>query len=320
LNANFGSFVPGLTYDPDILSGKRRNNWQINAGVQREILPRVSVGVDAWRTWRQNFIVTQNRAYGPGDFDLFSITAPVDPRLPGGGGYVVGGLYDVKPTAFGRAYDGFVTFADRFGTQSDSFTGVDFNFNVRPRANLLFQGGTNTQRETTDNCDVVTQAAGEPPARGSGVPAYNPSQLYCRVEGAFLTQLKMIGSYTVPRVDVQITASLQNLPGPEIAANYVATNAIVSPSLGRPLAGGASNVTVNLIEPRSMYGERMNQVDLRFGKIFRFGHARATASVDVYNALNSNAVLTMSNAFATWQRPLSILNARFAKVGVQLNF
>jgi hypothetical protein len=320
LNANFGSLVPGLTYDEDILGGKRRNNWQVNVGLQREILPRVSVGVDAWRTWRGNFIVTQNRAYGPGDFDRFSITAPVDPRLPGGGGYVVDGLYDVKPAAFGRAYNGFVTSSERFGEQSQHFTGIDFNFNVRPRAGLLIQGGTNTQRETTDNCDVVSQAAGEPPARGSGVPAYNPSQLYCRVEGSFLTQLKLISSYTVPRVDVQISASLQNLPGPEILANYVATNAVVAPSLARNLAGGASNVTVNLIEPRSMYGDRLTQLDLRFGKIFRFGRARATATVDLYNALNSNTVLTMSNAFATWQRPQSILNARFAKVGVQFNF
>jgi hypothetical protein len=264
--------------------------------------------------------VTQNRAYGPGDFDRFSITAPVDSRLPGGGGYVIDGLYDVKPAAFGRAYNGFVTSSDQFGEQSQHFTGVDFNFNVRPQAGLLLQGGTNTQRETTDNCDVVTQAAAEPPARGSGVPAYNPSQLYCRVEGAFLTQLKLIGSYTVPKVDVQVTASLQNLPGPEILANYVATNAVVAPSLGRNLAGGASNVTVNLIEPRSMYGDRVTQLDLRFGKIFRLGRARATASVDLYNALNSDTVLSMSNAFATWQRPQSILNARFAKVGVQFNF
>jgi hypothetical protein len=322
LNANFGSVVPGLVYDSDVLNGwsKRRNNWQFTAGVQREILPRVSLGVDLWRTWLGNFIATQNRAYQLTDFDRFSITAPLDPRLPGGGGYVIGGLFDVKPAAFGRAYDGFVTSADRFGKQIDRFTGVDFTFNVRPRTGLLVQGGTNTQRETTDNCDVVTQAAMEPPPRGSGVPTYNPSQLYCHVQGAFLTQLKFVASYKVPRIDVQISGSLQNLPGPEIAANYVASNAVVAPSLGRNLSGGASNVTVNLIEPRTVYGERLNQLDLRIGKIFQFGRARATASVDLYNALNSSAVLAQSNAFATWQRPQGILNARFAKVGVQFNF
>jgi hypothetical protein len=322
LNANFGSVVPGLVYDPDLLEGwsKRRNNWQFTAGVQREIFPRVSIGLDVWRTALGNFIVTQNRAYTPADFDQFSITAPTDPRLPGGGGYTIAGLNDVKPAAFGRAYDGLVTSADKFGKQIDHFTGVDFTFNLRPREGVLLQGGTTTQRETTDNCDVVSKVAGEPPPRGSGLPVYNPSQLYCHVEGAFLTQLKLIGSYTVPRIDVQMTASFQNLPGPEILANYVATNAVVAPSLGRNLAGGASNVTVNLIAPRSMYGDRLNQLDLRFGKLFSLGRTRVTASVDLYNALNSSAVLAVSNAFASWQRPQGILPARFAKVGLQLRF
>jgi hypothetical protein len=64
----------------------------------------------------------------------------------------------------------------------------------------------------------------------------------------------------------------------------------------------------------------MNQLDLRFGKILRLGRTRMTASLDVYNALNTNAVLTQSNAFATWLRPQSILTARFAKVVVQIEF
>jgi hypothetical protein len=119
---------------------------------------------------------------------------------------------------------------------------------------------------------------------------------------------------------VQVAASLQSLPGPEIAANYVASNAEVRPSLGRDLAGGVRNVTVNLVEPRTMYGDRLNQLDLRIGKILRLGRARATANVDFYNVLNASPVLIQSNVFATWQRPQGILPARFAKVGVQFNF
>ena len=69
-----------------------------------------------------------------------------------------------------------------------------------------------------------------------------------------------------------------------------------------------------------MYGERRNQVDVRIGKILRFGRATATPSVDVYNLFNSNAALDLNNAFATWQRPDEILTARFAKIGVQMTF
>jgi hypothetical protein len=31
-------------------------------------------------------------------------------------------------------------------------------------------------------------------------------------------------------------------------------------------------------------------------------------------------MLTLNNAYATWQQPTSILLARFAKIGVQLDF
>jgi hypothetical protein len=321
-DANFGGTKPALAVDPEVLRGfnKRQQNWQFAAGVQRELMPRVSLGVDYWRTWFGNFIVTQNRAYGPADFEVFSVTAPVDPRLPGGGGYVVGGLMDVKPEAFGRAYDGIATFADNFGTRIEHWNGVDVTINARPRPGVLLQGGTSTGRQTTDNCEVVRHAGGEPPTSGARLPEYNPSQLYCHVQGTFLTQLKLVGTFTVPRIDVQVTAALQNLPGPEIAANYTASNAEVRSSLGRNLAGGARNVTVNLIEPRMTYGERLTQLDLRFGKILRLGRARATVSLDLYNALNANTVLAQSTAFASWQQPQSILNARFAKVVAQLNF
>ena len=79
-------------------------------------------------------------------------------------------------------------------------------------------------------------------------------------------------------------------------------------------------MTVNLIEPRTLYEDRINQLDLRVGKILRFVRMRATASVDVYNALHSSAVLLLNNEFAAWQAPQSILNARFAKVVMRFDF
>jgi hypothetical protein len=94
----------------------------------------------------------------------------------------------------------------------------------------------------------------------------------------------------------------------------------VTPSLGRPLAGGARNVTVNLVEPGTLYGERLNMFDLRLGKILRFGRTRATAHLDLNNVLNASTVLTLNNSFAVWQQPQSILPARFAKVGLALEF
>jgi hypothetical protein len=321
-DANFGSLTSAVEFDPDVLQGwgKRRYLWQFTAGVQQELIPRVSLDVEYWRTVFGNFIVTQNRNYGPDDFDAFSVTAPRDSRLPGGGGYVIGGLMDVKPQVFGRAADNVVTFADNFGKQIEHWNGFDVTINARPRAGILLQGGTTTERRTTDNCAVVTQVASEPPSRGTQLPTFNPSQHNCHIQGTFLTQLKLLGSYTVPRIDVQVTATFQSLPGPEILAAHVVTTAEVAPSLGRNLAGGSRNVTVELMEPRSMYGQRLNQLDLRIGKILRFGRTRVSPSLDLYNAFNASPVMTHSNQFATWMQPQSILTARFAKVGLVVNF
>jgi hypothetical protein len=308
-NPDFGSTRAGTTYDPDLLKGwnLRPSNWQFEVAVQREILPRISINAGYWRSWMGNFFATDNRTTGPVDFEPFSITAPVDPRLPGGGGYTISGLYDIKPAKFGLPADNFFTAAKNYGKQTEVWNGVDLTVNARPGPGMFVSGGTSTQRRATNNCEVVAKLD-------------NPSPLFCDVKGTFLTSIKFLASYTVPRIDVQVTGNFQNLPGPEITADYVASSAQVQPSLGRPLAGGARNVTVPLIEPRSMYGDRMTRLDVRVGKILHFGRVRATPSVDVYNMLNASTALGQSSAYATWLRPQSIIPGRFAKVGVQLDF
>jgi hypothetical protein len=323
-NSNFGTTNRGLNFDPDLLSGwgKINRNWQFSAGVQQELLPRVSVDVSYFRTWFGNFIATKDRARSASDFDLYSITAPVDPRLPGGGGYMISGLADIKPGKFGTPEDVVVTRSNEFGKQIQHWNGVDVTVNARPQlfgGPLVLQGGLSTGRTSTDNCAVVTQV-GPAPGREQRLSDFNPSQLYCHVDGSFLTQVKVSGTFTMPRIDLLVSAALQSRPGPEIAANYQAGNAEVSSSLGRILSGGVRNVTVNLIEPGTMYGERLNQIDLRLGKILRFGRTRATVSLDVYNLFNSNAVVAENSSFASWRQPLAIVLARFAKVGVQLGF
>jgi hypothetical protein len=309
-NSAFGTAQRTLTVDPELLrgAGRQSSDWQFAAGVQRELLPGVSLDVSYFRTWSGNFLVTDDRSVGPSDYDAFSITAPVDPRLPGGGGYVISGLYDLKPAKFGVAADNFLTSADNYGKEIQHWNGVDVSVNARLRPGLLLGGGASTGRATTDNCEVVAKVD-------------NPSPLYCHQQEQFRTQVKFLGVYTVPRIDVQVSGSLQNTPGPQIMASYVASVAEVQPSLGRPLAGGARNVTVDLIAPGTMYGARLNQIDLRIGKILRIGRIRATPVLDLYNLLNVSTVLSQSNVYGpTWQRPQSILAARFAKVGLQVNF
>jgi hypothetical protein len=122
-------------------------------------------------------------------------------------------------------------------------------------------------------------------------------------------------------VDVQVSATLQSHPGPELQANYNAPTAVVAQTLGRPLAGGAANVTINLLNPGQLYGDRITQLDFRVAKILRFRKTRTNVGVDFYNVTNSSATQTYNTTYgATWLTPTSFLPARFFKITAQLNF
>jgi hypothetical protein len=179
----------------------------------------------------------------------------------------------------------------------------------------MLQGGLSTGRTSTDNCEIVARL---PELIATAISA--TPQSHCHVDTPFLTQFKGLASYTFPRIDVQVSGAVQSVPGPLVAANFNVPAAVVAQTLGRPPAGGAPNLQVNLVDPGSMYGERMNQVDLRVGKRLRYGRTSSLLSVDVYNVLNSNAVLLESNAYAIFRRPQAILLARFAKVSLQFDF
>jgi hypothetical protein len=82
-------------------------------------------------------------------------------------------------------------------------------------------------------------------------------------------------------------------------------------------------VTVNLITPGTLYGDRINQLDFRVAKNLKFGSKRLTVGVDLYNALNSSAVLTYNNAYVpsgTWLQPISVLTPRLARISAEFLF
>ena len=96
----------------------------------------------------------------------------------------------------------------------------------------------------------------------------------------------------------------------------------MAPSLGRPLSGNAANVTVNLVAPGSMYGDRVNQLDFRVGKILKYGRSRTLIALDVYNTLNSSAVLTYNSTYVpngSWLQPQTILTPRFFKLTAEID-
>ena len=125
-NVNFGKPFVTTVYAPEVLLGwgVRPYQWQGSASMQHELWPGVAVNVGYFRTWYGNFIVTDNLDVTPVDYDPYSITVPVDPRLPGGGGNVLSGFYDISTAKFGSVHNLIVP-ASTFGNRTQVFNGID---------------------------------------------------------------------------------------------------------------------------------------------------------------------------------------------------
>lgn len=306
-NPAFG--IPFLTTTPsaDVQKGwfKRAYNWEYSASVQHELVPRVSVGAGYFRRWFGNFTHTDALLVGPSNYNGFCITAPVNDQLPNSGQPVCG-LFDVTPTARPNlSINRLVDFADS-SLRSQTFNGFDVTVTARLQDKLLLGGGVSSGKTHTVNCETFD----------------SPDVRFCDNSTPYLTQVKLLASYTLP-FDLQASGTFQSIPGPALQATWRITSAVANAGpqpLGRNLAAGSLNVT--LIEPNTLYGDRLNQLDLRIARIFRFSNKyRVQVMADVYNALNVSPVLAYNTTYGPeWLHPTDVLQGRIVKFGGQFSF
>jgi hypothetical protein len=340
-NQAIGQPVFTRSFDSNYVTGwgNRANNWSIGVSVQQEVAPRVSVTLAYNRNWWGNWYVVDNRSTNFDDYTPFSIYAPSDPRLPDGGGSTISGLYNLVPAKVGLV-DELAQSYKNFGEQTENWQGFDVTVVARPRNGLTVQGGTSTGRRLADGCAVraTLPELGAGPtgitnssvtanvnALGGGPYALSVTNPFCRIEEPYRTDFRGLVSYIVPKVDVQLSATWASIPGDSLRADFNVTNAWIAAGpepLGRPLTG-ASVIRVNLIPPATLWGARQNNVDMRIAKIFRFGATRTQVGVDIFNLLNADTVTNYNYGFVpggSWLTPTTITPARYARIGVQLDF
>ena len=332
LSAPLGSLNVAAQYDQSITSGfgVRPSDQEIAAGVQHEVLPRLAVDFQFTRHWFSNFIASQNLTQPPSAYDTYCVTAPTSAfngfSLPNAGQQICG-FKDLNPAFLPVAAFYNVTRASNFGDASDVYTGFDVNVNARLARGGVASGGVSLGHEVTDICAVAGQVSvtyapvsGVLASSAGTIPgtAAGPSTLYCHVQPPFQPDWKGLISYPLPWFGITTSATLQNRPGPGILANYTVTNATVQ-GLGRNL--GTGSATTQLIAPGALYGDRLTQIDVRLGKIFKVQRTRIQGAVDIYNLFNSSAILSQNNTFgAAWRTPTNILQGRLVKIGAQIDF
>jgi hypothetical protein len=300
--ANFGAASSTDRVDEAL---KREYNWEYSATVQHELFPRVAVTGGYHRRTYGNLAITDNLNVGIEDWTPFTITAPADDRLPGGGNFPIT-LYTLNTTKVGVATDNVRTFSTK---NARVYNGFDVNVQARIRSSGMLLGGVTHERTASTNCDQRD----------------NPNSLrFCDSVGPFRTLFKMSGAYELP-YRIQVAGTFVARPGISISSNYVVTSALAGRTIVSSTAG-AAQITVNLVEPGTMFTDYLNTLDMRVSRTFRFGKYRLQGLVDIYNLFNGGTVTTVNTNFAAtpatrvWMNPQTIQTSRYVRFGAQLDF
>jgi hypothetical protein len=309
--------------------GVRPGDWGFVASIQQQLIARTSVEFNYTRRWLTNFTVTDNLATSMADYRPFSIVAPNDPRLGGAAGQTIGGLYAQTQAAATAVPNNFATLASDYGNQYQRFNGFLMNVQSRLHGGLTLSGGFNTGDTVADNCAIraaIPELAGlSTNSQSPQVTATNP---WCHLDTGWVTRATALASYIVPKIDVLVSGTFRSDAGALLAANY--TIPLTLAQAGGLVGTFANNVapTVNLVQPGTLYGDRVNELDFKFAKVVRFKGTRLNAGLEIYNALNAAATLTYNQVFnpavasgpGGWLQPTQVMTPRFFKLTAQFDF
>jgi hypothetical protein len=283
-------------------------------------------------------------------FDFFTYQVPSDPRLPGGGGYLVRGLANPKP-ALATGQPSAVTIAEEL---EYTWSGVDTNFVWRAPGGLRVNGGTSTGRALRDTCYAEFEVAFPGSSiRGPNVKSRDGNTPACNPKTRFDTTVRGSAAYTIPKIDLLVSSVFQYRPGVELNANlvvgkdqvqwesdsaYRASQPCTGANAGQVgcfvAVGNATTATttsINLLDPGDLYSEAYTIFDLKLSNI-RFGGRRLNLGVDIYNLFNDDAIRGINQTYTidnpatpaievnNWGNPTTLLSPRFARLQVQFDF
>ena len=336
---NFGTSGSATQVDPAVLSGwgVRPGDTQLTVTVQQELMARVSADFSYTHRTFHGFFVTDDINRNPAtSYESYTLTAPSDPRLAGGGGYPVL-VFVPTPAANAIQPQTILRRESFYGDEREStWDGIEFTLTARPRNGLTAQVGGGTGRGRVNTCETVVKFNNVQPGGAENGP--NPRG--CNNVEPWQLSLGGSATYTVPKIDVLVSAVLRSrtpalLGGtPDGAATWQVPNSVIAAALGHlppgATATGTTNIPLGDNEHRIYADNRRTQIDMRIAKIVRFGRTRTDIGLDLNNVTNSNFALGYNNTYiyntdntprpSGWGTPASIVNARFVRLNFTVNF
>jgi len=337
---NFGQAGTASLVDPAVLSGwgVRPGDTQMTVTVQQQVIPRVSADFSYTHRSFHGFFVSDDINRNPAtSYESYTLTAPTDPRLADGGGYPV--LVYV-PTAAANAVQPQTILRPEsyYGDERQStWDGVEFTVNARMKQGLTIQFGGGTGRGLVDTCDTITKYNNVNANTGAEA---GPNPRGCHNVEPWQLSLGGSTSYTIPKIDVLLSAVLRSRPPvllgatADTAATWQVPNSVIAAALGHlppgATATGTTNIPLGDNEHRIYADNRRTQIDMRIAKIVRFGRTRTDIGVDINNLTNTNFAVGYNNTYiyatdntprpSGWGSPTSITNPRFVRLNFTVNF
>ena len=292
-NQNFGKEVFTKDFDPELINGwgKRTYNWEMGVSVQQELVPRVGLTVGYFRRWFGNFYTADNRLTTAADYTPFSIPVPADPRLPGGGGGTVTGLYNLVPGKVGQEVM-YSQLSSRTSATHDGTLAGRRRQRQRAAAERADLAGRHEHGRLAARTTVRALRLCPRPTAGISTAAVQTTRVAttagststsglqnssCRVDEPFLTSFR--GPGDLHRAEDRCAGErhlAQRSRDPSSRADYVVTSAIAQPSLGRPCHRATSPSTCSS-RARCMARDQQHRHSDREDLPVRTGRARSSA-------------------------------------------
>jgi hypothetical protein len=311
LPKNFGTISLSQP-DPNL---KRPYGYAFNLGMTREVIKGLALSAE-WFHNEGKDIIIRNNTLRPGTYSGGTVTnssyRPVTVFSPLDGSAIT--MYDTISPAVQQAVANVDVNDPNIRQHYNSF---EFNFNARLPHGLTFFGGSATERAFANSCSSAVT---------------NPNFLpYCDQTKSAIpwrTQFKVSGTYPLPFWGIQVSGSLQALPGYILGTQALASGGTGSPSttpdgastifpvtpattytvcpgtsaqngcvVGAPVIPGMNMALLNvpLTAPGTELTPRFNQVDLSFAKRISFERLQISPKVDIFNALNSSDYFTVQS-------------------------
>ena len=315
------SAFPGLNVH---YAGPNGPSWpfsdEVTAGVERELMADMRVGVMYYHRTNRNQIGASNTAVPPNDYTAATVSIPNGPNGP-----TTATLYNLSSAAFNSL--SFTTF-DNQPYLDTVYNGVEFTASKRLSHNWQMvagltigrnRGGINTSSLTTSGqtAAISSTTGGDlndpnTQTHGNGIVG-NDSPVAFRLSGSYQAPWSLLFAGTL----------ISNSGFPYIST-YSVTKAAFPGICTSGCEGGLVRAS-QFVFLSNRGDERLpavTQIDLRVSRSFTFGgNRRIVPQLDVFNVGNSYTPTSLNNAVGSvWRQPSAIISPRIARVGFSINF